>query len=629
MPNGYHGRILHVNLTTGSLDVELPDESFYRLYFGGSALALHYLLHNMDPGIEPFDPENILVFALSVLTGAPISGQSRLTTVAKSPLSGAIGDSQSGGIFPAEMKFSGFDGVVIHGRSEEPVYLWLHDGQAELRSAQHLWGLVTGEAEAAIREELGDPRIQVAQCGPAGENLVRFAAIINMSSRANGRTGLGAVMGSKNLKAVAVRGNDKPPLANRKALVDLARWGAAHFADSDVYGLGTYGTAELTHPNSKSGGLPTRNWDSGTFEHAESLDGTTMYKTILKERNTCYACTVRCKRVVEVMDGAYPIDPLYGGPEYEALATLGSYCCVGNLEAVAYANQLCNMYGMDAISCGATIAWAMDCFENGLITEEDTDGLDLHFGNSDAMVKMVEKIAIRDGLGDLLAEGSARAASAIGRGTDDLVVTVKKQELPAHMPQVKRGMGLMYAITPFGADHISAEHDPSYQSYAEKFAKIGLTDPQSPDVINLEKVRYLYRTQQSRSCMDTLNLCKFVFGPAWQLYDLDQLAQAVRSITGWEVTVDELLQAGERRVNMLRAFNAREGLTREDDTLPKKLGKPLVGGKSDGKFITAEEIEQAKDMYYEMAGWDITTGNPTRAKLEELDIGWVADLLYP
>jgi aldehyde:ferredoxin oxidoreductase len=244
-------------------------------------------------------------------------------------------------------------------------------------------------------------------------------------------------------------------------------------------------------------------------------------------------------------------------------------------------------------------------------------------------VKMVEKIAKREGLGDLLAEGSARAASILGRGSEDLVVTVKKQELPAHMPQVKRGKGLMYAITPFGADHTSAEHDPSYQSYADKFVKIGLTDPQPPDVLNLEKVRYMYRTQQSRSCMDTLNICKFVFGPAWQLYDLDQLAQAVHAITGWEVTVDELLRAGERRVNMLRAFNAREGLTREDDILPKKLGKPLVGGKSNGQFVTVEEIEQAKDMYYKMAGWDVTTGNPTREKLEELDLGWVSDLLYP
>ena len=262
-----------------------------------------------------------------------------------------------------------------------------------------------------------------------------------------------------------------------------------------------------------------------------------------------------------------------------------------------------------------------------MITKEDTDGIDLSFGNIEAMVKMIEKIAKREGFGDLLAEGSARAAAVLGKGSGDLVLTVKKQELPAHMPQVKRGMGLMYAMTPIGADHVSAEHDPSYKSYAEGFAKIGLTDPQPADVMNQEKVRYQYITQQARSCMDTLNICKFVFGPSWQLYNMDQLAQAIHAITGWEVTVDELLRAGERRVNMLRAFNAREGLTRKDDFLPKKLGKSLVGGKSDGYFVTVDEIEKAKDWYYEMAGWDAESGNPTRAKLEQLEIGWVADLL--
>jgi aldehyde:ferredoxin oxidoreductase len=525
------------------------------------------------------------------------------------------------------MKFAGFDAIVFTGRSEEPVYLWLHDGEAELRSAQHLWGRITGDVESTLREELGDSKIQVAQCGPAGENLVRFAAIINMANRANGRTGMGAVMGSKNLKAVAVRGKMRPALADRRALIDLARWGADHFEDSGVYGTGVFGTSSTTHPNSTRGGLPTRNWESGYFEHSEALDGTTMSKTILKERDTCYACTVRCKRVVEVTEGPYKVDPLYGGPEYESVATLGSYCEIGNLEAVSYASQLCNAYGMDTISCGATIAWAMDCYEHGIITKEDTEGIDLSFGNIGAMVEMVEKIAKREGFGALLAEGSARAAAVIGKGSEDLVLTVKKQELPAHMPQVKRGMGLMYAMTPVGADHVSAEHCPSYLSNAEKFAKIGLTDPQPPSALNLEKVRYLYITQQSRSCMDVMNICKFVFGPSWQLYDLEQLTQAVLFVTGWEVSVDELLRAGERRVNMLRAFNAREGLTRADDYLPKKLGVPLVGGKSEGEFVTVEEIEKAKDMYFEMAGWDIETGNPTRAKLEELDISWVADLL--
>ncbi|MGD2254106.1 MAG: aldehyde ferredoxin oxidoreductase family protein, partial [Anaerolineales bacterium] len=533
MPNGYAGRILHVDLSQGSLEIERPDEAFYRLYMGGSALAMHYVLRHTPPGADALGPDNTLVLALGVTTGAPIPGNSRMTAVAKSPLTGAIGDAQSGGFFPAEMKFSGFDAMVIRGRSDLPVYLWLHDGQAELRPAEHLWGLMTREAEAKIREELGDRKIEVAQCGPAGEKLVRYAAIINMSNRANGRTGMGAVMGSKNLKAVAVRGKQKPSLADRKAVLALARWGAENFEDSDLYGTGLLGTAEIVAPQDKAGGLPTRNWASGTFEHAQALDGKTLAKTILKRRDTCYACNVRCKRVVEVTEGPFKVDPYYGGPEYETLATLGSYCGVGDLAAVSYANQLCNMYGIDTISCGATIAWAMDCLEQGILTSKQTDGLELRFGSAEAMVKMVEKIGKREGFGDLLAEGSARAAAEIGGGAENLVVAVKGSELPAHMPQVKRSLALIYAVNPFGADHQSHEHDPSYRSYPERMAEIGLTNPQPNKVLNEEKVRYALTTQHLYSCLDSVNMCQFVFGPAWQLYSTGQLAEAVRAVTGW------------------------------------------------------------------------------------------------
>jgi aldehyde:ferredoxin oxidoreductase len=625
VPYGYHGRILHVDLTHGTLEEEQPGEAFYRRYMGGSALGLYYLLHNTPPKADPYGPENTLVLALSVLTGAPISGQSRMTAVAKSPLTEAVGDSQCGGFFPAELKFAGFDAVVIRGQSPNPIYLWIKDGEAELRSAEHLWGKITGEAERMIREELGDDRIQVLQCGPAGEKMVRFSAIMNMSNRANGRTGMGAVMGSKKLKAVAVRGSAKPNLADRRAVIDMARWGAAHFEDSGVYGLGLYGTAEVTNSQNRAGGLPTRNWESGYFEDAEALDGTTMAKTILKERDTCYSCTVRCKRVVEVNDGPYKVDPLYGGPEYETLATFGSYCGVDDLKAIAFASQLCNMYGMDTISCGATIAWAMDCFEHGLLTPEDTGGIEVRYGDASAVVKITEMIGKREGFGDLLAEGSARAAARLGRGTEGLVVAVKKQELPAHMPQVKRSLGLIYAVNPFGADHQSSEHDTSWKADLERLSEIGLTEPQHPKILNEAKVRFALLTEHAYSCLDTVNMCQFVFGPAWHLYGMKQLVETVQVITGWDVTIDELMRLGERRLNMLRAFNAREGFDRSQDTLPRKLNKALTGGKSDSLFVTNEEIEQAKDWYYAMAGWDVPTGTPTRAKLEELEIGWVAD----
>ena len=627
MAFGYNAKILHVQLDTDKLYFENQDESFYKKYGGGSALGLYYVLKHTPPNADPLGPENTLVMALGVVTGAPISGQSRMTTVAKSPLSGAIGDSQSGGFFPAEMKFAGVDAIVFHGKSKTPVYLYIKNGKAELRPAEHLMGKPTGEVEEILKSELGDKKVQIAQTGLAGELGVRFAAVIHMANRANGRTGMGAVMGSKNLKAVVVRGNNRPELAEKSQLIDLAKWGAKNFPESDVYSLGVYGTAEITASQSRSGGLPTRNWESGTFDTAKKIDGKTMAKTILKERDTCYACTVRCKRVVEISEGPYKVDPIYGGPEYETLATFGSYCGIDNLEAVAYANQLCNKYGMDTISCGATIAWAMDCFEKGLITNEDTGGIQLTFGNAEAMVQMVEMIANRKGFGDILALGSAQAAEKIGRGTESLTVTAKKVEFPAHMPQVKRSLGLIYAVNPFGADHQSSEHDPSYEDYPERMEEIGLTDPQPSDNLNEEKIKFALTTQYLYSALDSYNVCQFVFGPSWHLYGPEQLVKMVNAVTGWDITIADVLKVGERRLNLLRLFNALAGFGSTDDKLPPKMYQALRGGESDGVKLTKEELEQAKNFYYKLAGWDEENGTPTKDKLESLDLHWAAELL--
>ena len=625
MPYGYHGKILHVNLTTGTVEVEEPDETFYRKYMGGSGMGAYYLLKHTPPGADPLGPENTLSLMTGVVTGAPFSGQSRVCATAKSPVTGLVGDSQSGGFWPAELKGAGFDGIVIHGQAEKPVYLWVHDGKAEMRGAAHLWGRFTADVEDGIREELDDKRIQVLQCGPAGEAGVRFGALISNANRANGRTGMGTVMGSKNLRAVAVRGRNRPTLADPDAVKAVARWGADNFEDSDIYGMGLLGTAEVLLSQDKSGGLPTRNWASGTFEGAEDISGQRMAETILKERDTCFGCVVRCKRVVEVKDGPFLVDPRYGGPEYETLATMGSYCGVSDLAAIARANQLCNMYGMDTISCGATVAWAMDCFGQGLLTTEDTGGILLRFGNAEALVQMVEHIGKREGFGRVLGEGSARAAEALGLG-QELVVAVKKHELPAHMPQVKRSLALIYAVNPFGADHESSEHDGCYGWYPDRMAELGLLDPQPAKVLNAEKARYAFYTQCMYSAMDSISVCLFVFGPAWQLYGPSQLVDAVRAVTGWNVSLWELMKVGERRLNLMRAFNGREGVGAEADTVPPKLLVPLQGGRSDGVAVTAEEVETAKSLYYRMAGWD-EEGKPTRAKLEELALGWVADEL--
>ncbi len=626
MPYGYHGKILHVDLTAGKLNIEEPGAKFYRKYMGGSAMGAYSLLKHTPPGTAPLAPKNTLSLMASVVTGAPFSGQSRVTATAKSPITDLVGDSQGGGSWPAELKFAGFDGIVIRGKAEKPVYLWINNGEAELRDASHLWGKFTAEVEDVLFDELDDKRIQVLQCGPAGEKGVLFSAIINNANRANGRTGMGLVMASKNIKAVVVRGRNRPKLADPDGVKAVARWGAKNFEGSDVEGLGIHGTAGIVLSQDNGGGLPTHNWASGTLEEAEAISGRTMSRTVLKERDTCYSCVVRCKRVVEINEGPFIVDPRYGGPEYETLATLGSYCDISNLAAVSYANQLCNMYGMDTISCGATIAWAMDCFEQGLITSEDTGGIELRFGNAEAMVQMVELIGKQEGFGRVLGKGSARAAEELGVGKD-LVVAVKKQELPAHMPHKKRSVALIYAVNPFGADHQSHEHDSSYADYPDRMAELDLKDAELADGLNAEKVRYALYTQFLYSCMDSVNVCQFVFGSAWQLYGASQLVEAVRAVTGWDVSLWELMKVGERRLNLLRAFNTLEGAGSEADTVPPKLHIPLKGGASDGISVTAEEVEQSKPIYYQMAGWD-EKGHPTRIKLEELGLGWVADKLY-
>ena len=629
MPNGYNGKVLHVDLTNGTLMVEEPTESFYRKYLGGSAMGMHYILRDMPKGADPLGPENILTLFAGVTTGAPISGQSRLNANAKSPISGGIGDSQSGGFFPAELKFAGFDGIVIRGKSPKPVYLALVEGQAELRDAAHLMGKITGEVDDILHKAV-DPKAEILQHGIAAENGVLFSSLVSMSNRHNGRTGMGAVMASKNLKAVVARGRKKVELADQKALVALNRVGPKAIPENgDMDGLAKHGTAVVVLFNNTIGCLPTRNYDEGQFESCEPISGERMTETILKERDTCYACVVKCKRVVEIKDGPYKVDPKYGGPEYETLGTFGSYCGIDDLAAVSMANQICNEYAVDTIACGATIAFAMECYEKGIITKEQTGGIELKFGDADAMLKTLEMIVKGEGeLGKTLGMGSERAAKKWGNGADECLITVKGSEAPAHMPQAKRSLGLIYAVNPFGADHQSSEHDPYYEEGVGDFnlnrlKQIGLDSPQPLYSLTDEKVRFAYQTQLFYSMLDSASLCQFVYGPTWTLYDAEDTAKMINAVTGWDVTVNELLEVGERRLNLLRAFNAREGLNRKDDKLPKKFFKELKGtGPTSNIALTQQELDHALDEYYRLAGWT-PDGIPTAKTLEKLDIAWV------
>jgi len=618
----------HVDLSRGTVETKTLPDDVYRKYPGGSALAAYLVLKQIPAGADPLGPDNVLVMAVSPLTGLAISGQSRMTACARSPLTGAIGDSQCGGFFPAEMRAAGTDAIVFSGRAAEPVYLWLHDGQAELRPAKHLWGKVTGDVDRLLKEEVGDPKAEIAQIGPAGENLVRFAAIMNMVNRANGRTGMGAVMGSKRLKAVVVRGTKSPKPAKPEEFRGLVkRLKEMQEMNPGIGWFGEYGTAGVLAIQDKMGGQPTRNYTEGTFEQCKDIDGSTMVKTILKERDTCYACIVKCKRVVEVHEPGIDVDPIYGGPEYETLTFFGSMCGVGDLKLLAKASADANKYGMDTISAGATIAWAMEAKAKGLL---DDKGLGLAFGDGQSVLRAIEAIALRRGVGDLLAEGSLRAAKTLGPAAVDLTVTVKGQELPAHMPQHKRSLGLIYAVNAFGADHQSSEHDSMLKTkpgslHRRRLAELGEFGDLDLRDLSDDKVRFAFTTQCFYSALDTLGLCQFVWGPSWQLYGPAETVELVRSGTGWDATMKELLEVGERRINLMRAFNSREGIGKEADALPKKLFQPLGGkGPTAGVALTTEEFERARETYYRLAGCDPATGYPTAAKLADLGLDWVA-----
>ena len=644
--NGFTGKILHVDLSNKQITIEEPSEEFYRHYAGGSLMGLYYLWKNTPKGADALSPENTLTFALSAPTGLPVSGQSRCTVTCKSPSSGGAADSQAGGFWPAELKYAGFDAIVVKGAADSPVYLWIKDGEAELKDASHLWGKPTLEVDDTLKEELGDKRIEIAQIGISGEKLSNFAAIMNMSNRAWGRTGVGAVMGSKKLKAIVVRGSQKVIPGDKAAVAALSKKGAKAMPGSDMESFGRYGTAETVMSNHGGGGLPTRNWDGGAFEGAESISGERLYDELLRGaeegkqdkqgRDTCYACIVRCKRVVESEYRNNQLIPEYGGPEYETIATFGSYCGVDDIHAVTYANQLCNEYGVDTISCGATLSWAMECFEQEVLNIEETDGIELRYGNAEAMIAMLKKTLNREGFGDLLADGSAKAADRLGKGHEYLL-TIKGQELPAHMPHVKRSLGVIYATNPFGADHQSSEHDPMYHpklyagndewpGYKVFLNQIGLNKPQPTKALNDEKIEFALKTQYTYSAADTVSVCQFVYGPGWQLYGPQDMAELMSAATGWDVTVEEIQEIGRRRLNMMRAYNAREGLTRDNDTLPKKLfKKALEGGRSEGILLENAELQAGLDMYYAQAGWDVANGTPTRPTLEDTGLAWVAD----
>jgi aldehyde:ferredoxin oxidoreductase len=627
MSRSFHNKILRVNLTEGQVSVEEPGAVYMRQYMGGWNIIADVLLREVPTGADPLGPDNKLIFAPGVLTGLAIAGASRNAVGAKSPTTGGFGAAEVGGDFGAQLKRAGFDALIVEGMSEKPVYLWIKDGEIEIRDAAALWGKTSKETQEMIREELGDNRVEVSMIGPGGENLVRFACVMNGPKDAAGRTGLGAVMGSKKLKAVAVRGTTNLPAADPDTIQAMARRAAQEIRDGDraavLHKEGTGGGS--LEDGVLSGNMPIRNFRDGEFPEIGDLEFVVDKIGIGMEG--CWACAVRCKKVVQAQE-PYEVDPEYGGPEYETIGSLGSACGVSDIVAVSKASELCNAHSLDTIGAGVVIAFAMECYENGLLSLEDTEGIDLRFGNADAMIQMVDKIAKREGLGDILAEGLLPAAARIGGGAERYAVHAKGQAQPMHEPRLKRGLAIAYAISPTGADHCHALHDtglvsPDDEGFvgSRELRGMGLLEPMKLESLGPDKVRATMYSTLGFTAQNCLVMCIF---PGWSVPEMSEM---VRAATGWDVTDVELLKVGERAWTLARAFNMREGLTAEDDQLCERSYRPTQGGALAQGGIDEDELREAMRTYYVMMGWDRETGIPYVEKLEELGIGWAADHL--
>jgi aldehyde:ferredoxin oxidoreductase len=613
------GKLLHVDLGTRTTRVEEIPEVVLRRHLGGGALASHVLLRDLPPGVDPLGPGNILVFMTSVLNGLSLSGTNRYTAAAKSPLTGGYGESEAGGWWGPELRAAGYDGVAVHGRADAPTYVWIKDGQVEFRDARPYWGQLSGEVQEGIEKEIGDKRIRVLQTGISGERGVRFAAIVNQLKHFHGRCGLGAVMGSKNLKAIVVRGSKVPQAQQKDGAKAALTWFKEHY-DRPNDRFHNLGTASAVLALEASGILPTRNFRDGSFEHAKAISGQKMAETILVNRGTCYACMVACKREVEVPE--LGVTPRFGGPEYETLSANGSLCGVGDLNALAKINQLLAQYVLDSISTGVTVAFAMECFENGIITGEDTGGVDLSWGNAEAVEQMIHRIGRREGIGRLLGEGVKRAAAQLGRGAERFALHVKGQELPMHDPRGKKSLALAYSISPTGADHMEAPHDPLYEGFHQDghpLGQLGLIEPVKMLDLGPRKVRAFYETQKIWSLYNSVGMCDFVGTPLNALA-LERLVDYVNSVTGWNMSLYEAMKVGERANTLARLFNCREGFTPADDVLPQRMHEGIGNGALQGERVDPEQFLAARRLYYQMAGWDPETGTPTPAHLAEMEI---------
>jgi aldehyde:ferredoxin oxidoreductase len=610
----YAGKFLRVNLTEGTWREETITEEQVKKWLLGSGFAAKLYYDEMTPSVSPLDPASPLLVFNGVLAGTFAPTGCRSSFCGRSPLTGIWNEASVGSHWGAELRFSGYDGLLITGRASKPVYVWVNGltGTVELRDAAHLWGKDYFETAEALLLET-DKRAQVAGIGPAGENLVKVAGVMTGPAdyvRAAARGGMGALMGSKLLKAIVVRGNQRPEYPDQKQLRDVVKEQNAYIKDNTV-GLSNFGTAGGMVGIEKIGDLPIRNWMSGSFPQAELVAGQTVFGKYLVRHTHCYACPIGCGKEIEIKDGKYPV-PRGEGVEYETLAGFGPLSDNANAESIALASSLCNRYGLDTISTSAVIAFAMEAYERGLIGPQETDGIELYFGNADAVVALVEKIAFRRGIGDMLAEGVREAARRIGNGADTFAIHVKGLEMAYHDPRAFMHMAVNYATGNRGACHL--ESLSYWNAYGILHPDLGYAEIVPYHESNARQARVAFDFQNYIGIFNPMGLCKFIvrgkMGP-------ERICRVVNSALGWGWTPEDVLTTGDRLFQLKRLINVRLGVTAADDTLPARL---LTEARPDGHAAgVLPDLHLMLHAYYELRDWD-ETGKPRRERLERLGI---------
>ncbi|MFC1491545.1 aldehyde ferredoxin oxidoreductase family protein [Nitrospinota bacterium] len=621
---GYMGKVLEVDLTRREIATRPLEENMALHYIGGHGFTSRMLYDLVGPDVDPLSPENVLLFAMGPLVGTIVPGACRWTVAAKSPLTGILGDGNGGGFFGVEFKRAGYDLVIIRGRASSPVYLWIKDDQVNIRDARHLWGKDTYELERSLRCELLDPDVRIAGIGVGGENLVKFATVIGDRGRAAGRCGMGAVMGSKNLKAVAVRGTEKVEVARPGVLLRSAEEFNGKLLEAAKRGFQYFmkvgSPGKITSTN-EQGILGTRNYQAGEFEGVESISGEALEERFYVKKRSCPACPVGCNHFFIGEEGD-PSQVYYGTKvEFAATGAYGSLNGNKDLNAVLKIHVLANKLGIDTITLGATLALATECYEKGLITNEDTDGLDLRWGDPQTMLELTSKVGKREGFGALLAEGSMRVAQNIGQGAENFTAHVKGMECPINDPRGLRGWGLGYAVSSRGGDHCRAAPDVEIGGMSPEQVESLFGTPEAANRFSpLGKGKLVKYYEELRVIGMALGMCRFIVRGETASPEL--AASLYNAVTGLDIDGEYLMKTAERIVNLERMFNVREGVGRKDDTLPKRfLEETLPAGASKGRTV---ELEPMLNEYYEFRGWEKETGHPKKDKLLELGLEDVA-----